>query len=192
MDMKEAFEIGLLAILVRLQVITAEDAIAIEKSFHDSDVDQFDDFLLREDIVDEEHLLVALSEYFQVPSFDAVGYFFERHYVRMFPKEMLTKNAIIPLEVDENIMIVVASRPNDPELLFEIGQYVSYDIQFYVGIGRDIVDAVREFYDKAETEVFDDGAEDSEDDLLVGEFHMLDEEGEDGIVFMLEDEDRFE
>lgn len=192
MDMNEAFEIGLLAILVRLQVITAEDAIAIEKSFHDSDVDQFDDFLLSEDIVDEEHLLVALSEYFQVPSFDAVGYFFERHYVRMFPKEMLTKNAIIPLEVDENIMIVVASRPNDPELLFEIGQYVSYDIQFYVGIGRDIVDAVREFYDKAETEVFDDGAEDSEEDLLVGEFHMLEEDGEEGIVFMLEDEDRFE
>jgi len=192
MDMKEAFEIGLLAILVRLQVVTAEDAIAIEKSFHDSDVDQFDDFLLREDIVDEEHLLVALSEYFQVPSFDAVGYFFERHYVRMFPKEKLTKNAIVPLEVDENIMIVVASRPNDPELLFEIGQYVSYDIQFYIGIGRDIVDAVREFYDKAETEVFDDGAEDIEDDLLVGEFHMLDEGGEEGIVFMLEDEDRFE
>lgn len=192
MDMNEAFEIGLLAILVRLQVVTAEDAIAIEKSFHDSDVDQFDDFLLSEDIVDEEHLLVALSEYFQVPSFDAVGYFFERHYVRMFPKEMLTKNAIIPLEVDENIMIVVASRPNDPELLFEIGQYVSYDIQFYVGIGRDIVDAVREFYDKAETEVFDDGAEDSEEDLLVGEFHMLEEDGEEGMVFMLEDEDRFE
>lgn len=192
MDRNEAFEIGLLTILVRLQVITAEDAIAIEKSFHDSDVDQFDDFLLSEDIVDEEHLLVALSEYFQVPSFDAVGYFFERHYVRMFPKEMLIKNSIIPLEVDENIMIVVASRPNDPELLFEIGQYVSYDIQFYVGIGRDIVDSVREFYDKAETEVFDDGAEDIEEDLLVGEFHMLDEDGEEGIVFMLEDEDRFE
>lgn len=192
MDMKEAFEIGLLAILVRLQVITAEDAIAVEKSFHDSDVDQFDDFLLSEDIVDEEHLLVALSEYFQVPSFDAVGYFFERHYVRMFPKEMLVRNSIIPLEVDENIMIVVASRPNDPELLFEIGQYVSYDIQFYVGIGRDIVDAVREFYEKAETEIFDDGAEDSEEGLLVGEFHMLEDEGEEGIVFMLEDEDAFE
>ena len=192
MDMKETFEIGLLAILVRLQVVTAEDAIAIEKSFHDSDVDQFDDFLLSEDIVDEEHLLVALSEYFQVPSFDAVGYFFERHYVRMFPKEMLTKNSIIPLEVDENIMIVVASRPNDPELLFEIGQYVSYDIQFFVGIGRDIVDSVREFYDRAETEVFDDGVEDIEEDLLVGEFHMLEEEGEEGIVFTLEDEDRFE
>lgn len=190
--MNEAFEIGLLAILVRLQVVTAEDAIAIEKSFHDSDVDQFDDFLLSEDIVDEEHLLVALSEYFQVPSFDVVGYFFERHYVRMFPKEMLIKNSIIPLEVDENIMIVVASRPNDPELLFEIGQYVSYDIQFYVGIGRDIVDAVREFYDRAETEVFDDGAEDREEELLVGEFHMLDEDGEEGMVFMLDDEDRFE
>src|SRR5205807_1369838 len=118
--MQGAFEIGLLTILVRLQVISAEDAIAIEKAYHDSDVDQFDDFLLEEDIVDEEHLLLALSEYYQVPSFDVVGYFFERHYVRMFPKDMLLRHEIIPLEVDENMMIVVASKPDDPELLFDI------------------------------------------------------------------------
>jgi len=192
MAMNESFEIGLLAILVRLEVIAAEDAIAIEKSFHDSDVDQLDDFLLREDIVSEDHLLNALSEYYQVPAFDVVGYFFERQYVRMFPKEMLLRNSIIPLEVDENIMIMVASAPSDPELLFEIGQYVSYDIQFYVGIGRNICDAVKEFYDAADTEdMVDENI--NEDNLLVGEFQFLqDEEGDEGIVFMLEDEDRFE
>lgn len=189
MHKPETFESDVLAILVRLQAITTEDATALEKSFYDSDVDQFDDFLLSEGIVDEEKLLIALSEYYQVPSFDVVGYFFERHYVRMFSKSMLLQNSIIPLEVDENIMIVVASRPNDPDLLLEIGQYVSYDIQFFVGIGRDICDAVKEFYDKADTEDFD--SEGIEDGLLIGEFDLLEDGGE-GIVFSLEDEDRFE
>ena len=50
--MQEAFEIGLLTILVKLSMLlAAEDALAIEKSFHDSDVDQFDDFLLQEGLL---------------------------------------------------------------------------------------------------------------------------------------------
>src|SRR5436190_24344524 len=112
-----SFEAGLLTILVKMRVIAAEDALSIEQSFHDSDVDQLDDFLLSEGIVDEENLLQALSEYYQVPAFDVVGYFFERQYVRMFPKDMLLQNVIIPLEVDENIMVVVTSRPDNPDLL---------------------------------------------------------------------------
>ena len=94
----------------------------------------------------------------------------------MFPKDMLLRNAIIPLEVDENMMIMVASEPDDPELLFEIGEYVSYDIQFYVGLGRDICDAVKEFYDKSDTE----DTEDEDDETmrkkcyLAGEFQLLD------------------
>jgi hypothetical protein len=192
MERYESFEVGLLEILVRLEAIKKEDAVAIEKLFNDSDVDQFDDFLLSEDIVDEDHILQALSEYYQVPAFDVVGYFFECRYVRMFPKEMLLRNCMIPLEVDENIMIVVASAPNNPDLLSELGQYVSYDIQFYVGLGRDICDAVKEFYDKADTEDMLD-EDSSEDRFLTGEFEFLQEgEGDEGLMFTLESEDRFE
>jgi hypothetical protein len=186
-----SFEAGLLEILIRMRVVTGEDALAIQQSFHDSDVDQFDDFLLSEGIVDEENLLQALSEYYQVPAFDVVGYFFERHYVRMFPKDMLLRNEIIPLEVDENMMVIVASKPDNPELLPEIGTHVSYDIQFYTGIGRDICDAVKEFYDKADTE--DDVDEDrNEENILMGEFHFLEEADEEKIIFTVEDEDKFE
>jgi hypothetical protein len=188
---KMSFEAGLLTILIKMHVIAGADALAIEQSFHDSDVDQFDEYLLSEGIVDEENLLQALSEYYQVPAFDVVGYFFERHYVCMFPKDMLLRNEIIPLEVDENIMVMVAARPDNPELLSEIGEFVSYDIQFYVGIGRDICDAVKEFYDKADTE--DDTDEDrNEENILMGEFHLLEESGEENIVFTVEDEDKFE
>ena len=192
MERYESFEAGLLEILVRIEALSQEDARAIEKSFHDSDVDQFDDFLLREDIVDEDHILQALSEYYQVPAFDVVGYFFERHYLRMFPKDILLRYSIIPLEVDENIMIMVTNKPNDPEILSEVGQYVSYDVQFFVGIGRDICDAVKEFYDKADTEDFIE-EERGDDSVLAGEFLFL-EEGQEGeeLMFSLEDEDDFE
>jgi type IV pilus assembly protein PilB len=191
MVINESFESGLLKILVRMKMMTQEDAHAIEKSFHDSEVDRFDEFLLQENIVDEANLLQALSEYYQVPSFDVLGYFFETRYVRMFPKDMLLRYSLIPLEVDENIMLMITSNPADPELLFEIGEHVSYDIQFYVGIGRDIGDSVKEFYDKADTEYF--LGEEDEEGHLSGELYISrDGEGEESLTFSLDDEDSFE
>src|SRR6266403_3879083 len=154
--MEHNFELSFLRILAELKFITAEDAVKLLAAYHESDVDQLDEFLLSEGILEIEELLEALSEYYQVPSFDVNGYFFERHLLRMFPKDMLLRSEIIPMQVDENIMIVVAAKPDNPDLLFEIGENVSYDIRFYVGIARDICDAVKEYYDKADTEVDED------------------------------------
>jgi hypothetical protein len=61
----------------------------------------------------------------------------------------MLQNSFIPLEDDENIMVVVASDPADSNLLVEIGKYVSYDIQFRVGLHHDILDAIKEFYDES-------------------------------------------
>jgi hypothetical protein len=176
--MNSNFEVGFLRVLAELKFITAEDAVKLLAAYHESDVDQLDEFLLSEGIVDRESLLQALSEYYQVPSFDVVGYFFERHLLHMFPKEMLVRHEIIPLQVDENMMVVVAAQPDNPDLLFEIGEYVSYDIRLYVGVARDICDAVEEYYDKADTEV-DPDEDIREEQLLRSEFmHIEDEDGE--------------
>jgi hypothetical protein len=195
MIMKETFEAGILRILARLGAINPEDALTLEQAYHESDIDQFDDFLLSEGIVDEEKMLEALSEYFQVPSFDVTGYFFEYHYLHMFPKDMLLRNEIIPLEVDENMMIMIASTPDDPDLLLEIGEYVSYDIRFFVGLGSEIIDAVEEFYDKADTQDAED--EDRDEDvhqehLLFGEFELMGEldHGDEGILITNPEEER--
>jgi hypothetical protein len=182
MSIKKGFEAGFLEVLVKLKFITAEDAIKLMLTYNESDVDQFDEFLLSEGIVEQEELLQALSQYYQVPSFDVVGYFFETHLLRMFDKDMLLRNEIIPMQVDENIMIMVAANPDNSELLFEIGEDVSYDIRFYVGVARDICDAVKEYYDKADIEDVED--EDlREEHLLIGEFHMIEDEDEEGEVF---------
>jgi hypothetical protein len=188
--MENNFEVGFLRVLAELKLITAEDAVKLLAAYHESDVDQFDEFLLSEGILDTENLLEALSEYYQVPSFDVVGYFFERHLLHMFPKEMLVRHEIIPMQVDENMMIVVAAKPDNPDLLFEIGEYVSYDIRFYVGVARNICDAVEEYYDKADTEVGENGGDEDirQEEFLRSEFMHIAEADEE-IVFPTNSDD---
>lgn len=143
-------------ILVRQNVITPEEGDAMQKSFADSGSDSYVEFLVDEGIVDTTRLLTALGAYYQVPAFDVEGYFFEYNELHKFPKDFLLRHAIIPLERDENMLMVVASEPDDDELLSDIGNHVSYDIRFLVGIRRDICDSVKEFYDRAITEVLAD------------------------------------
>lgn len=140
---------GITQTLAKLGMVTSSEASAIEKAFHDSDHDVFDDFLIDEGLVERVDLLKALSVYYQVPAFDVVGHFFETSLVQKFPKDFLLRSAIIPLEVDENMLIMVASEPDLPELLAQIGDFVSYDIIFYVGLQHDICDAIKEYYDES-------------------------------------------
>lgn len=139
-------------VLVAEKLIASSDAIVIRKAFHDSDADEFDDFLLEQGLISSPNLLHALARYYQVSYFDVKGHFFDRHLLRQFPKDFLLQNGIIPLEDDESTMVMVASNPANTDLLMGIGEYVSYDIQFQVGLRRDITDAIEEHYDKALTE----------------------------------------
>jgi type IV pilus assembly protein PilB len=147
MNNQQTFVDGLTDIFVKKNIITPEKAKAIKKIFWDRAKPQFVDFLLEEGLIDKSNILSALSEYYQVPAFDVVGYFFSHHYLHMFPEGILIRNIMIPLERDENILVMVVSDPDNPELLDKIGEHVSYDIQFQVGIAQDIIDAIREFYD---------------------------------------------
>ncbi len=138
--------------LASRKIIAEKDVVAITQSFRDSGHDSFEYFLLDQGLVEPEDLLEVLSEYYQVPSFDVQGYLFEHERLLMFPKDVLLRNSMIPLEDDENTLVMVVANPNDEELLPIIGEYVSYDIRFFVGLARDIQDAVKEFYDESLTQ----------------------------------------
>lgn len=158
----ESFVEGLTKILVKRKVIKADEAQSLRQSFRDSPKPNFDEFLLDEGLVDKDDLLPALAEYYEVPAFDAVGYFFDHQLVRMFPKIFLRSNSIIPVERDENILIMLASDPKNPNLLSRIGQYASYDIQFRVGLQQDIFNAIQEFYDQSLTGLdYDEGLDEN-------------------------------
>jgi len=153
MEEKKNFVQGLSAILEMNKEVNKDESLAMQKAFHDSEKEQFDEFLLDEGLVAEDDLLKALSQYYQTPAFDVGGYFFDRHLLRMFPKDFLLREAVVPVEVDENIMSVVVSDPNIAGLESMIRDFVSYDITLMVGLRRNICDAVKEFYDKSITEV---------------------------------------
>lgn len=185
MKKEKTFVEGLTAILQKHNVLKEDEAKAAKKLFYDRSPAAFDDFLLEEGLVTRSALLNALSEYYQVPAFDVVGYFFDQQVLREFPKEFLLQNAIIPLERDENILPVIAAEPNDEDLLSEIGTQVSYDIQFMVGIRPDITDAVKEFYDISP-------AKDIPEDVDLHTEHLKEHDAEKILEYEEEDIERIE
>lgn len=82
--------------------------------------------------------------------------------------------------MEDDVLVVVASNPDNPDLVSGLGAYTSEDIQFRVGLARDIADAVKEFYDKSLTDLMDE--QDYQDEQLIEEerFHsLINEEEED-------------
>ncbi len=143
-------------ILLKTGALNPEAAKGLDEIFQESRHESFEQFLLEESFVDKGQLLEALSMLYSVPAIDADGIFFETFLLKKFPKGVLMRNAIIPFKQDENMLIVVAADPSNEALLDIIGQEVSYDIQFYVGIYADILEAIQEYYDKSLTEVVDE------------------------------------
>lgn len=165
---------ALCSILVKNQSLKNRDAQSLEDAFKNNSALYFEDFLLEEDFVSKEALLQALHEYYQFPAIDVIGEFFDHHLVTMFPKDVMLRNAFIPYNRDGDILLVVAARPSHPELPEIIGEFVSYDVTFMVGLYRDICDQVKEFYDSsievADIELFEDTRDEHEmhpiDDIL--------------------------
>lgn len=149
---QQKFAHDIAIILMKNKVVSGQEAENLQKMFSESSHDWFVEFLLEEGLVNKEEILKALSSYYQVPSFDVEGYFFDHLLVRDFPKGFLLRHNIIPVEIDQNILMIVASDPSNEDLLTALRQYTSEDIQFYVGIARDIEDAVKEYYDKSLTD----------------------------------------
>lgn len=156
----------MIRIMIKHDFIKKDDSQALSDGFEKSSVDSFVDFLLEEGIVQQDDILLVLEEAYGITSFDVQGYFFDHDLLHQFPKSVMLRNAFIPLEHDDNVLIVIAADPSDENLLEVIGESVSYDVVFLVGIRGDICDAVKEFYDKSLTEVDpDQDARNIPDDL---------------------------
>lgn len=143
----EQFIHDLSTILVKKGFLTEKNSTDIQQAFHESPSDTFDGFLLDEGFIDREDLLVALSIYYNVPSFEALGYFFDEILVRDFPKDVLLRHAVIPLKIESGILFLVAANPQESNLAVVLGKYTNAEMVFFVGLREAICDAVKEFYD---------------------------------------------
>lgn len=157
---KVEFVEALCTILEKNHVLSHVDAVALKENFKHRSQEAFDDFLLEEGIVTRQDVLDALSQYYDIPYMDPIGYFFDHYLLIKFPKDFLLRNRVLPIEViDDNILMVLANNPNDEDLLPELGNYVSYDIEFRVGIASEIIESIEEFYDKSITDCVRDDTE---------------------------------
>jgi hypothetical protein len=127
--------------------LKGRDSHALKKAFKGRSDLAYQEFLIYEGIIDRQELLQALSTYYNMPSIDVRGIFFDHHLVTMFPKALLKRHNFIPYERDGNVLVCAAAEPRDPDLIILIGNYVSYDIVLTVGYFRDIWDQIGEFYD---------------------------------------------
>lgn len=153
-------------LLEKRGALKKQDAAALQQAFKKSSALSLEEFLLEEDLVSKEELIDALGAYYNLPALDVIGIFFDHHLVRMFPKDVMLRNGFIPYERDGDVLMVIAAKPNHPELAEIIGKFVSYDVTFMVGIFRDICDMVKEFYDEsievADIELFEDTQDEHE------------------------------
>jgi len=180
---KEGFVEALSRIFEKNKVISHQQSIDLQKSFLSRSDLAFEDFLLEEGLIEKEDILKALSDYYAVPSMDPIGYFFDHYLVVKFPKGFLLRNLIIPIEViDDAILMVLASDPADEDLLPLLGAYVSYDIEFRVGIASEIVETIEEFYDASLTDL------ELDDNLIPEVEHELEDEARRDIEELPEDE----
>lgn len=153
MEKRETFAQAISDILIKNKVVSSEVMRGVQEAFGRSSAAEFDDFLLEEGIVRKDDLLAALSDYYEVPSIDVVGEFFDSLLLRNFPLDFLERNAVIPYEEEnENMLVVIAANPTRDALERGLRNFCNYDITFMVGLRQDIMDAAREYYDRAPTQ----------------------------------------
>lgn len=169
MAKKEMFVSRLADAFVKQQVFSPDQAESLVKEFKGRAKGRIDDFLLDEGLIDREVLLKALQAVYGIAPFDVRGHFFNHQLLLFFPKDFLLNQGFIPLDVDDEIMTIVMSNPEDEETLDTLSRYVSYNVNVFVGIRHDIVDAIEEYYDEdvvtadiaeQENDIEDDGMED--------------------------------
>lgn len=172
--MAQSFQHKICEVLVRDKVITEQESQDLQKDFKGRSKETFDEFLINEGIVTRDEILVALSEYYEVPQFNVLGFMFDHNLLVHFPQDFLLRHGAIPLERDENMLVVVVSNPHNADLLPELSEYVSDDIRFCVGLKEDIIDAIMEFYEESPFH-FDDDRPGAESDELYEDEKLLED-----------------
>ncbi|MBP9764969.1 hypothetical protein KBD08_01400 [Candidatus Babeliales bacterium] len=171
MSKTQTFVERLAQALVKLKIMSEPESESLVTEFKGRAKGRIDEFLLDEGIVNQDTLLKALQIVYGIPAYDVRGHFFNHQILLLFPKDFLINQCIIPLDVEDDIMTVVVSNPEDDETLEVFGNYVPYSVNVQVGIQRDIVDAIEQYYDEdvatadiheQETDVEEDDQEDAD------------------------------
>jgi hypothetical protein len=137
---------GILDILCDKEILNREDTIELKREFEDDPTVYLEDYLIDEGIVDKEDLLDALQEYYGVQSVDVMGEMFDHNLLIKFPKEVLLVNCCIPYRRDGVTLFMITQDPKNEDLDEILGEHVSYNLEYFVGIPRHIDMMIKDFY----------------------------------------------
>lgn len=166
---------GLLDILYDREILKRDDAAVLKKEFEKSESERFEDYLIDEGIVEKDDLLKVLQEYYNTPAIDVLGAMFDHDLLVKFPKDVLIRNCCIPYYQDGMLLFVITNDPTNENLDEVLGEYVSYDFEFLVGIPRHIDMMIKDFY---QAEMYKEDFEDVVDEAArEEEIVRIDEDG---------------
>ncbi|HBY06083.1 MAG: Type IV-A pilus assembly ATPase PilB [candidate division TM6 bacterium GW2011_GWE2_42_60] len=137
---------GIAEILNKKGLLKQQEADALIVSFQNHEASYAEDFLIEEGIVEKEDLLIVLQEYYKVPAIDVLGAIFDHDLVRLFPKDVLLRNCCIPYQREDDTLFVITNDPSDDEKEAILREFVSYDVEFFVGLPSDIDMMIKDFY----------------------------------------------
>jgi len=126
--------------------MSQEDGEYVKQEFHNHTLGNYEDFLLESGVVTRDQLLEALEQYYDVKAIDVLGDVFDPSLVQKFPYDTLIEHNCIPYGQDGYQLMVIAGNPHNEELEAILGEYVSYDLVFFVGIPRHIRLMVQDYY----------------------------------------------
>lgn len=166
---------GILDILCDREILKRDDTEELKREYEKGETERFEDYLIDEGIVEKDDLLKVLQEYYNTPAIDVMGAMFDHDLLVKFPKDVLLRNCCIPYYQDGMLLFVIASDPNNEDLDEILGEFVSYDFQFLVGIPRHIDMMIKDFY---QAEMYKEDFEDVVDEAArEEEIVNIDEEG---------------
>lgn len=162
--MAQGFVDKLVDILIKIKALNKDEHDIIIKNFKNREKDNFGYFLLDEGLVTKQQLLRSYSLYYGIPSLDAQGFMFDHDLVTSFPKDLLLEEEAIPVETDESIIIFCVSDPEKSGLEESLAPYTDLVIELQVGIGRDIIDSIEDYFeDSPDVPDYDEIEEEDED-----------------------------
>lgn len=172
--------------LQKIHVIKEADAEALKHDFERSDVAYIEDFLLEEGLVEEEQLLQVLQTVYGVRSIDVMGELFDHDLLKQIPKDVLLRNCCLPFRKEgDDILYIITANPANEDLEGILRSYVSYDIEFLVGIPHHIDMMIKDFYQDPVYPIdyeynIEEAGEELEHEREEDEHKREDEEGEFG------------
>ena len=185
--MLEKISEQLINILIKIKAINQDEQDIIIANFKNYQKDNFGYFLLDEGLITRQQLLRAYSILYSLPSLDVQGAMLDHDLITSFEKEVLLEQEAIPVETDENILIFCVSDPEKPGLEENLGKYTDAVIELQVGIGRDIIEALEDYFEDVPEEELDEvksleEKDEDEDEFDIDDFEEEEEEEEEDYI----------